>query len=56
MITLESFIRDLTEEKNKMLEELAVLNGRREQLRDDINHINFALAQVKRQTGGDSDE
>ena len=55
MITLESFIHDLTEEKNKMLEELAVLNGRREQLRDDINRINFALAQVERQTG-DSNE
>lgn len=55
MMTFESFIHDLTEEKNKMLEELAVLNGRREQLRDDINRINFALAQYNRQKGESND-
>lgn len=47
MITIDSFLRDLKEEKQKMVEELAVLNGRREQLRDDINRFNFAISQIE---------
>lgn len=47
MITVESFLSGLKEEKQKMVEELAVLNGRREQLRDDINRFNFAISQIE---------
>ena len=44
---IELFLRDLEEEKNKMVNELAVLNGRRDQLRDDINRFNFVIAAIK---------
>lgn len=47
MITVENFLKDLEEEKDKMVNELAVLNGRRDQLRDDINRFNFAIAAIK---------
>lgn len=47
MLTIELLLRDLEEEKDKMVNELAVLNGRRDQLRDDINRFNFAIAAIK---------
>lgn len=47
MMNIELFLRGLEEEKDKMVTELAVLNGRRDQLRDDINRFNFAIAAIK---------
>ena len=47
MSDLELFIRDMEEQKDKMVDELAVLNGRREQLRDDIFRFNSAISGLK---------
>ena len=47
MSEIELFLRDMEEEKNKMIEELTMLNGRREQLRDDICHFNRAISGLK---------
>ena len=47
MSDLELFVRDMEEQKDKMVNELAVLNGRREQLRDDIFRFNSAISGLK---------
>lgn len=47
MIMIEDFLRDLEEEKNKMVNDLAVLNGMRDQLRDDINRFNAVISNIK---------
>ena len=47
MITVESFYKDLAKEKQTMIEELAVLNDKRDQLRDDINRINIILKSIE---------
>ena len=47
MTMIELFLRDLKEEKDKMVNELAVLNGRRDQLRDDINRFNMAIGAIE---------
>ena len=47
MLTIELLLKDLEEEKNKMVNELAVLNGMRDQLRDDINRFNAIISDIK---------
>ena len=43
MITVETFTQEVKNLKDNMLEELAVLNGRRDQLVNDISKLNHLL-------------
>lgn len=46
MITVETFTKEVENLKDDMLQELAVLNGKRDQLLNDIGKLNALLALV----------
>ena len=56
MITIDSFLEGLKAEKQKMLNDLAVLNGRREQLRDDIYRVGSIITEIEREQKKNKEE